>query len=296
MITGERPVQDRLAGKCRELAGREFYRRYQDYWHSVMLSPDFPPPGGAVLDCGCGPGLLLDCLARRGFRVYGIDISMEMLKAARDEAAPAGLIAGSAETMGWRASSFDAVICKGSLHHLESPPRALAEIRRVLKPGGILVLSEPCRDNPVWRVAGRAVTALGRGFSSGHRVFTSRELAGLLDRTGFAVLGRRYFGLAGFALCAMAHHFSPLRFLPAGSFLAGLLIRLDEALADRYPARTLAWHLVIAARAVPRPGKQAGIPGSNLAAVPAGRRPGEGVKAPAEPAVGGAVPDSAQRL
>ncbi len=182
------------------------------------------------------------------------------------------------------------MICKGSLHHLESPPRALAEIRRVLKPSGTLILSEPCRDNPAWRAAGRAATVLGRSFSAGHRVFTSRELSGMLARAGFSVLGRRYFGLAGFALCAMAHHFGVMRFLPGGARLAGLLIRFDEALADRFPARALAWHLVIAARP-----EEAGIPGSNLAAVAAGRRPGEGVQAPAEPAVGGAVPDPAQR-
>ncbi len=253
MKASETEIQKRLAARYRDLARRKFYLRYQLYWNSAILRNVPADPEMTVLDCGSGSGILLPSLTRNFPRSFGLDLSLEMLTTARKAGTGAGLLASRAEELALKASVFDLVICKGSLHHLEEPGKALGEIRRVLKPGGLLILSEPCRDNAVWRGLGEAAALLSPRFARGHRPFVSRELKEKLKAAGFRILGRRCFGLAGFALCAMAHHFPLMTFLPGGHRLAGFLIRLDETLADRWPARTLAWHVII--RAVkPGPG------------------------------------------
>ncbi len=247
MKSAETEIQKNLAGRYRSLGRREFYLRYQDYWNSLLLENAPDNPEAPVLECGSGSGLLLSRLSRDYQRVFGLDLSSEMIKIARKTAPAAHLLAGHAQKMGLKNSVFDLVICKGSLHHLEEPAKALKEIHRILKPGGLLILSEPCRDNLLWRTLGRAATVLSSGFSGSHQVFESRELKMELKEAGFRVGYKRRFGLAGFALCAMAHHFPLMRFIPGNHLLSGLLIRLDEVLADRFPTRSLAWHIIIRA-------------------------------------------------
>jgi ubiquinone/menaquinone biosynthesis C-methylase UbiE len=244
-------IQKKLAGRYRSLARREFYRRYQDYWAGAILGDTPGNPEATVLDCGSGSGFLLTALRPKFPRVFGLDISLEMLKASRESGGGTGLLASRAQEMALKESAFDLVICKGSLHHLEEPKQALQEIHRILKPEGSLILSEPCRDNAAWRGLGGAATLLSPRFGRGHRPFRSRELKNLLEAGGFRILEERRFGLAGFALCAMAQHFPLMEFIPGSGPLAAFLVRLDEALADRPPARALAWHIIIRAA---RPG------------------------------------------
>ena len=60
---------------------------------------------------------------------------------------------GDAERLPFGDGSFDAVFCKGSLHHTRKHVDFLANCRRVLKPDGALIMSEPCNDNPLIRFA-----------------------------------------------------------------------------------------------------------------------------------------------
>jgi ubiquinone/menaquinone biosynthesis C-methylase UbiE len=98
--------------------------------------------GCRVLDVGCGPGTVTRQLAR-GFDIdaVGIDSSPKMIEVARDEAgAHAVFQVAPAEELPFESASFDGVVMRWVVHHLDRPT-ALAEIRRVLKPGGRLVVT-----------------------------------------------------------------------------------------------------------------------------------------------------------
>jgi len=100
-----------------------------------------------VLDIGCGPGEMIVDLLKRGYKVCGADISMEMLNIARKNIRTQNLVnshqlvQSSIEYLPFRDSSFDAVICAGVIEYLDADDRALKELNRVLKPSGILIIT-----------------------------------------------------------------------------------------------------------------------------------------------------------
>jgi ubiquinone/menaquinone biosynthesis C-methylase UbiE len=89
-----------------------------------------------VLDVGCGTGRLAAALADRGARVWGVDPSEEMLREARAVVGTGvGLRRGRAEELPFKDGWFDRAVLRTVVHLLDRP-RALAELRRVLAPGG----------------------------------------------------------------------------------------------------------------------------------------------------------------
>jgi len=102
--------------------------------------------GKDVLDFGCGDGALAGLIAMGGGRVTGIDPSEAGLALARQEFARRGLkgcfFSSSHHLVG---DHFDAVVCADVIEHVTDADSLLQEIRRVLKPGGLAVLSTPIR-------------------------------------------------------------------------------------------------------------------------------------------------------
>jgi 2-polyprenyl-6-hydroxyphenyl methylase/3-demethylubiquinone-9 3-methyltransferase len=100
--------------------------------------------GLRVLDLGCGGGLATACLARRGARVVGLDLSWPSLCVARrhtqESYDPAPVfLRGWAEALPFADASFDVVWCTDVLEHLADLPAAIMHIARVLKPGGLFL-------------------------------------------------------------------------------------------------------------------------------------------------------------
>lgn len=94
-------------------------------------------PGERILDLGCGDGQLTQKLAQAGAQVTGVDASAEMAAAAR----ALGVVAevGNAEALPYPDRSFDAVFSNAALHWVRNQDAMLAEVHRVLKPGGRFV-------------------------------------------------------------------------------------------------------------------------------------------------------------
>ncbi|HVK71170.1 MAG TPA: class I SAM-dependent methyltransferase [Polyangium sp.] len=97
-------------------------------------------PGDRVLDLACGDGMLLARLRARGIQdAVGIDMSDGELSAARVRLGPeANLVKGRAQALPFEAGSFDLVTCHLALMLMRPVEEVLAEVRRVLRPGGIL--------------------------------------------------------------------------------------------------------------------------------------------------------------
>lgn len=94
-------------------------------------------PSEHILDLGCGDGHLTQRIAAAGASVVGVDASVEMVAAARHR----GMIAevGNAETLPYQDKIFDAVFSNAVLHWVRDHDAMMAQVRRVLKPGGRFV-------------------------------------------------------------------------------------------------------------------------------------------------------------
>ena len=104
-------------------------------------------PGSQVLDLGCGGGHVSFRAVAYASRVVAYDLSGDMLKVVARTAAERGLDRlevrqGAAESLDFPDASFDIVLSRYSAHHWRDVPAAMAEARRVLKPGGILSIAD----------------------------------------------------------------------------------------------------------------------------------------------------------
>lgn len=112
--------------------------------------------GKRTLDVGCGGGLLAEEVARLGCAVTGIDPSEKSLEAARAHAREAGLAIdyrqGTGERLPFPESDFEIVYCCDTLEHVEDLGQVLAEISRVLKPGGVFLYDTLNRTFRSWLI------------------------------------------------------------------------------------------------------------------------------------------------
>jgi SAM-dependent methyltransferase len=99
-------------------------------------------PGSFILDAGCGPGHLLAALTQRGFKTCGVDTSPAMLREARARLAGASahVQCASIEKLPFPDETFDVVSTAGVVEYLAEDRTAITELRRVLRPGGYLLL------------------------------------------------------------------------------------------------------------------------------------------------------------
>jgi SAM-dependent methyltransferase len=160
-----------------------------------MLSID---PGDRVLDVACGPGNFSRDFARAASDglVVGIDASASMLDVAvrETDSDNVAYIRGDAGALPFRDASFDAVCCFAALYLIEEPMRALAEIVRVLAPGGRVALLTSCNRGPLPAdVTSPVVRRL-----SGVRIFARDELVRALIDDGLVEVDQRVAGLAQF--------------------------------------------------------------------------------------------------
>ena len=114
---------------------------------------ELAPPGGELLDLGCGSGELARHLAASGYRVTGCDIAPTMLRQAAAADARSAVRWVRLEPC-WQAlpfadGSLDAVVSASVLEYVPDPGAVLAECARVLRPGGVLVCTVPDVTHPV---------------------------------------------------------------------------------------------------------------------------------------------------
>lgn len=98
---------------------------------------------GTTLDAGCGVGRHAAYLAARGHTVVGIDVSGEMIRRAATAVPEGEFSVGSIERLPYADGAFDAALCALALSHLPDPSTAVAEISRVTRPQGPVVISVP---------------------------------------------------------------------------------------------------------------------------------------------------------
>lgn len=142
-------------------------------------------PTDRVLDVGCGTGALLERLAEShpAALLSGVDPVPEMLAVARERMpAEVELREGWAERLPFAEEQFDVVVSCNMFHYIQRPVDALREMRRVLRPGGRLVVTDWCDDYLACRVCSWCLRLSGHAEIKVHR---RRECLRLLQEAGF---------------------------------------------------------------------------------------------------------------
>lgn len=199
--------------------------------------------GKRVLEYGCGEGWMTLDLAEMGGTVYAFDISPEAVKRTRSALAAAQLLnrcsvdVMPAEGLTYAADSFDVAVGFAILHHLDIP-RALIELHRVLKPGGIAYFAEPLASNPLIQ-AYRKLTP---------RFRTADEQPLVLSRLPSLLSSFRSFEHQEFYLTALGA--VALTYLPGGArifpVMSTALHRVDETLLQAMPTLgNWAWYTLL---------------------------------------------------
>ncbi len=125
-------------------------------WRALAAALAAGFSGQSVADIGCGEGDLTLMLARFARSVTAVDLSPQMLRVVQERAAEAGVskrvitAKGDIEKIPLKAGSADAVFVSQVLHHAARPEKALAEVARVLKPGGRLILLDLAHHEQEW--------------------------------------------------------------------------------------------------------------------------------------------------
>lgn len=171
------------------------WSRYLDRTISRTVQAVPARPGGRLLDVGCGSGILLERLLDREptLDASGADASPEMLEVARRRLlGRARLVLADAAALPFPAGTFDLVTTTSSLHHWTEPETVLAEIARVLAPGGTLVLTDWRADHLPTRVLDLALRLVD---PSHRRAVTMSRARRLIEAAGLRTVSWERYGL-----------------------------------------------------------------------------------------------------
>lgn len=185
-----------------EQRGRAYWERHAKNYGRSMTVLGGPMPrmvrlageavrgAGTVLEVAAGNGLVTGTLARSAGEVVATDYAEAMVAALRERVRSEGLTNVRCEqadlyALRFEPGSFDAVVAANVLHLVPDLPGALAALRRMLKPGGRLIVPTYCHDETALSWAVSRLLAV-TGFP-GHRRFTARRLHESLESAGLRI-------------------------------------------------------------------------------------------------------------
>lgn len=143
-----------------DLTAHMYDRRYEEIQRKkYQVLAESLPHANRALDVGCGTGMFLSLLARKVKFIVGIDMSAEMLQIARKRAAGAALVQADADHLPFAGESFDVIVSVTLLQNMPDPAFAVREFARVLRPGGIAMMTSLKHKHSPQQLVAWAATA-----------------------------------------------------------------------------------------------------------------------------------------
>jgi ubiquinone/menaquinone biosynthesis C-methylase UbiE len=166
-----------------------FYFSNKAILQSIVINKD-----ASVLDVGCGTGILLQQLfdMNNNLKLYGIDISPEMVKMAKKKLNPSICIkVSSVNQIPHNDNTFNFITCSTSFHHYSEPQKALMEMYRVLKNEGKLIVLDPF-TNGLLRL--KICAILNVIFKENDTcLFTKEEMRKMFVKAGFSTITQKTY-------------------------------------------------------------------------------------------------------
>ena len=147
------------------------------------------PKDGFIIEAGCGTAQWVVALNALGYDCIGLDYAIEAMRRARQMVGPLPLVAGDLTNLGILDNVFDAIISLGVVEHLRTGPEVfLREMRRVLKPAGVMLISVPYFNSLRWWRARRgAYQDDVSGLDFYQYAFTRQEFCAILEDAGYEI-------------------------------------------------------------------------------------------------------------
>jgi 2-polyprenyl-3-methyl-5-hydroxy-6-metoxy-1,4-benzoquinol methylase len=153
---------DRFAGEFDRKMNRYDLERRVEVVFQDLLPEDLQ--GKCLLDAGCGTGWFSLRATQRGAKVTSIDVGLNLLEQVSSKCSTRRMV-GDICHLGFADGSFDIVVSSEVIEHVPEPRKAVAELARVLKPGGLLALTTP---NRIWHFAITFANRIGVRPYEGH--------------------------------------------------------------------------------------------------------------------------------
>lgn len=195
-----------------------------------------------ALDIGCNEGAFSRILCEKGYECLGIDIDDKRIETARRSLNSERLKfeVQNATELGTPDGSYDLILCLEVIEHLDDPEKLLDEIRRVMKPEGLLIISTP-NNCSLEGLAGRALQAIGgrrwNAWDPTHqRIYSSLEFLRLMDRHRF-----RPVRIIGYYYWPSVYRFERMRLLNG---LQSVFDPLRYACCSQFPFNRLGFDII----------------------------------------------------
>ena len=156
-----------------------------------------------LLDVGCGTGnILMKLNSNEDLSLYGLDISEKMIQIAKKNlGSRAELKVGDSEYMPWEDDSFDVIVCNASFHHYPNPKKVLAEMKRMLKSNGTLIIGDPTAPVIIRQLINLNCKRSNKG---DYRLYSKTEIEDILIKCGFVPFEFKMINRKSFAINAKA--------------------------------------------------------------------------------------------
>jgi len=159
----------------------QYPMRVKSFYLALKKHSDrIPLPGAKILDIGTAGGAFLDAATQYGYKAYGMEPSADLVN--RGKSRGLNIEQGTIESHDFEANSFDMVCLWDVIEHLPDPKAALHEVKKLLKPEGILLINYP--DIGTWqaKIAGNRFWWI---LSVHLHHFTRKSIVDICRRTGF---------------------------------------------------------------------------------------------------------------
>jgi ubiquinone/menaquinone biosynthesis C-methylase UbiE len=222
-----------------------------------LLTALGPAATGCILDLACGPGIVTAALAHRAREVVAFDLTPEMLDKAQQRCGQAGLEnvrfqQGQAERLPFAPASFDAVVTRLSIHHFADPAIVLAEMVRVVRPQGTIVIADVLSSDDAQEAELHNALEILRD-PSHVRMVSRQQMLSLLHSSGLTIVSEATWDVPR-EFDEWAHivndatRTQPLRTVMCRLAQAGMDAGIDLHLAGEQLAFIHRWLLVVATK------------------------------------------------